>query len=68
MPIKVMRTGDSRGIRIPKQVLGQCHVEDALELAIRNNELSLLTVEALFRSAGLKGFIGEDGEYGCPVV
>jgi len=43
-------------------------VEGALELAIQNNELSLLMVAALFKSAWFKGFLGEDGQYSVSTV
>lgn len=41
MKVKVVRIGNSRGIRIPKTILNQCRVTDAMELEIQGNQLLL---------------------------
>ncbi|MDQ6966390.1 MAG: hypothetical protein Q9M23_05660 [Mariprofundaceae bacterium] len=44
MQVNVVKIGNSKGIRIPKKILDQCHVEDALELTIQNDEIILSPV------------------------
>ncbi len=34
---KVVRIGNSRGIRIPKVILEQCHIDDEVELETKGN-------------------------------
>lgn len=39
MQIPVVRIGNSKGVRIPKTVLTQCHVEDVLFLEIQDGKM-----------------------------
>jgi antitoxin MazE len=39
MRTNIVRIGNSRGIRIPKAVLEQCHLHDEVELEVRNDHL-----------------------------
>ena len=41
MKVNVVRIGNSRGIRIPKTILNQCRITDAMELEIQGNQLLL---------------------------
>ena len=41
MKVNVVRIGNSRGIRIPKTILDQCRVTDAMELEVLGNQLLL---------------------------
>jgi len=41
MQVNVVKIGNSKGIRIPKKVLDQCHVDDSLELTVKNDEIIL---------------------------
>lgn len=41
MKVNVVRIGNSRGIRIPKTILNQCRITDAIELKIQGNQLLL---------------------------
>ena len=41
MKVNVVRIGNSRGIRIPKTILNQCRVTDAMELEVQGNQLLL---------------------------
>lgn len=41
MKVNVVRIGNSRGIRIPKTILDQCRVTDAMELEVQGNQLLL---------------------------
>ena len=44
MKVNVVRIGNSRGIRIPKTILDQCRVTDAMELEVQGNQLLLRPV------------------------
>ena len=44
MQVNVVKIGNSRGIRIPKKVLDECHVDDALELTVKNDEIVLTPI------------------------
>jgi antitoxin MazE len=59
MKVKLVRIGNSRGIRIPKPILEQCGFEDAVELRIENDLLVMAPAcrpregwEEAFRAAG----------------
>ena len=39
MRTKIVAIGNSRGIRIPQTLLKQCHLEDSVELEVRNGQL-----------------------------
>jgi antitoxin MazE len=39
MKAQIIQIGNSKGLRLPKSVLEQCHLEDELEIEVRNNEL-----------------------------
>ena len=39
MRVKLVRIGNSRGIRIPKAVLGQCGLQEAAELRVEKDRL-----------------------------
>ena len=42
MKIQLVRIGNSRGIRIPKPVLEQCRLRDAVELRVEKDRLVIL--------------------------
>jgi len=44
MQVNVVKIGNSRGIRIPKKVLDQCQVNDALDLSVQDNVIVLTPV------------------------
>jgi len=39
MKTKIVRIGNSRGIRIPKSVLHQCHLDGPVEVEVQGNQL-----------------------------
>ncbi len=39
MRVNVVRIGNSRGIRIPKMILEQCHLAEEVELDVKGNRL-----------------------------
>lgn len=45
MKAKLVRTGNSRGIRIPKAILEQCQFGDEVELEVRDNCLVISRIE-----------------------
>lgn len=59
MRIKIVRIGNSRGIRIPKPLIEQCEFRDTVELRVEENRLIISPEqharqgwEEAFRSAG----------------
>lgn len=59
MKLRLVRIGNSRGIRIPKPVLDQCRLQDAVELQVEEDRLVIFPRRRLregweeaFRSAG----------------
>jgi antitoxin MazE len=46
MKAKVVRIGNSRGIRIPKAVLEQCRLLDTVELDVSDGQLVIRTASA----------------------
>ena len=45
MEAKVVQIGNSKGIRIPQKILGQCHIEDIVDLSVKNGALILKPVK-----------------------
>jgi len=41
MNVKTIRIGNSRGVRIPEEILDRCQVEDAVELKFEKNKIIL---------------------------
>ncbi len=64
MQINVVKIGNSRGIRIPKKVLDQCQVADALELTVQNDEIVLTPVHRKPREGWAEAFGASAREYG----
>jgi antitoxin MazE len=58
----LVRIGNSRGIRIPKSLIGECHLEDAVELSVVDG--SLVVRPAPQSSPGLGCRFGADGGKG----
>ena len=50
MKISVVNIGNSKGIRIPKTVLDQCHIEDEVDLKIANSEIIIKPLKKKPRS------------------
>jgi antitoxin MazE len=45
MNLKVVRIGNSRGIRIPKSVLDQCQIEESVKLMVRAQKIIIEPVK-----------------------
>jgi antitoxin MazE len=41
MLVSVIRIGNSKGIRLPKALLEQCEIDDAVELEVKGKEIVL---------------------------
>ncbi len=41
LKISVVRIGGSRGIRIPRKVLDECHISDTVEAIVDNGQITL---------------------------
>ncbi len=63
MKAKLVRIGNSRGIRLPKAVLEQCGVEDTVELEVQDNRIVIRPAREP-RSGWGKAFaaMAEDGD------
>ena len=46
MKANIVRIGNSRGVRLPKAILEQCHLEDTVELEVKDNHLVIRPVQA----------------------
>jgi len=46
MRVRLIRIGNSRGIRIPKWVLEACEVKEEMELIVENGEIRLRPVRS----------------------
>jgi antitoxin MazE len=46
MKTNIIRIGNSKGIRLPKSVLEQCHLKDAVEIEVAGNTLVLRPARA----------------------
>ena len=45
MLVSLVQVGNSKGIRLPKSILDQCHIEDKLDLEVTNNSIILKPVK-----------------------
>jgi len=45
MKVKVVPIGNSRGIRIPKAILEQCDISEAVELAVEGRKIVLTPLQ-----------------------
>ena len=59
MKLELVRIGNSRGIRIPKPILKQCHLQDVVEVRVEDDRLVIAPGhrprqgwEEAFRAAG----------------
>ena len=41
MILPVVRIGNSKGIRLPKVLLEQCHITDSVDVEVKNNNITL---------------------------
>ena len=57
MKASIVRIGNSRGIRLPKSVLDQCHLKDSVEIEVEGNSLIIKPVNSP-RSSWAEAFSG----------
>jgi antitoxin MazE len=50
MRIDVIQIGNSKGIRLPKSVLENCHIKDAVDLKIENESIILRSLQTAPRA------------------
>lgn len=62
--VSVVKIGNSKGIRIPKKVLDQCHIEDSLELKIEDNVIVLTPVNKKPREGWIEAFEAINRKHG----
>lgn len=46
MKTNIVRIGNSKGIRLPKSVIEQCHLKDTVEIEVEGNTLIIHSVHA----------------------
>ena len=46
MKTNIVQIGNSKGIRLPKSVLEQCHLTDSVELLVEGNVLTVRPIHA----------------------
>lgn len=46
MKTNIVQIGNSKGIRLPKSVLEQCHLTDSVELLVEGNVLTIRPIHA----------------------
>lgn len=56
MQISVIPIGNSKGIRIPKNILQQLHIEDTVELEVHNKELLIKPIHKHVREGWSTAF------------
>lgn len=49
MLVSLVPIGNSKGIRLPKNILEECEITDKLELTVKNNEVILRPVKSKTR-------------------
>ncbi len=64
MLISLVQVGNSKGIRLPKSILDQCHIEDKLEMEVANNEIILKPIKNKARDKWAEKFkkMSENGD------
>ncbi|MBI2923920.1 MAG: AbrB/MazE/SpoVT family DNA-binding domain-containing protein [Planctomycetes bacterium] len=50
MRVNVVRIGNSRGIRLPKAILNQCEISDALDLRVDGRRIVLVPLKSAPRA------------------
>lgn len=56
MKVSLVSIGNSKGIRIPKSILGQCNFNDEAELEVDNNSIVIKPVRKKAREGWDKAF------------
>ena len=56
MKVSLVSIGNSKGIRIPKSILGQCNFIDEAELEVENNRIVIKPVTKKVREGWDKAF------------
>ena len=56
MLVSVVQIGNSRGIRLPKNILRELNIEDEVEMTVRNDALLIKSVESKPRKGWNEAF------------
>ena len=64
MLISVVKIGNSKGIRLPKNILEQCDITDNIELEVHNKEITLKSIKKTIRDGWEEKFkkMAENGD------
>ena len=57
MLVSIVQIGNSRGIRLPKAILGQLRIADTMELEVENQQIILKPVHAAPRAGWQDAFV-----------
>ncbi len=49
MKTKIIKIGNSKGIRIPNPILKQCHIENEVEMLIEGDKIIITPIEKISR-------------------
>ncbi|MCE9498954.1 MAG: AbrB/MazE/SpoVT family DNA-binding domain-containing protein [Leptospira sp.] len=56
MKTSIVKIGNSRGIRIPKAILAECHIQDEVDLRLDHNKLIIVPFKSKPREDWEKQF------------
>ena len=65
MKVAIVNIGNSKGIRIPKSVLDQCHIEDEVDMKISDSEIIIKPLKKKPRSNWETSFKKEIAKHGA---
>jgi len=62
MQLNIVQIGNSKGIRLPKSLMQQCHVKDLVNVEVKGNEIILRPILQKSRKGWAKMFSKEKSE------
>jgi len=64
MLVSVVKIGNSKGIRLPKNVIEQCEITDKIELEVHDKEITLKSIKKTVRDGWNEKFkaMAENGD------
>jgi antitoxin MazE len=64
MLVSVVKIGNSKGIRLPKNILEQCEITDKIELEVHDKEITLKSIKKTVRDGWGEKFkiMAENGD------
>ncbi|MCK5242026.1 AbrB/MazE/SpoVT family DNA-binding domain-containing protein [bacterium] len=62
MQLNIVQIGNSKGIRLPKSLMQQCHIKDSVNIEVKGNEIILRPILQKPRKGWAKMFSKEKSE------